>query len=109
MTQTPELERLYAVKEKSQVIGEFLEWLQHGREQRVLLAAWHEHTDGCYAESDVDRVGHTTCETNENFPVVLHVSINRLLAEYFKIDLDKVEREKLALLEEIRQGSPVTG
>lgn len=76
----PECEKLRAVKEKSQAIGEFLDWLSS---QGIVLAAWN--TDGC------DRLE------------LRRGSIEELLAEYFNIDLDKVETEKRALLDDLRQ------
>lgn len=68
---TPELDKMLAVKEKSQPIGEFLEWL---------ACEWHIH---------------------------LPASIEELLAEYFEaeyfeIDLTKMEKERQALLDFVR-------
>jgi len=74
---TPELDRLSAISEKSHIIGGFLEWLCED---------------------------HTICvwdEPGEYFPT--HKSIEKLLAEYFNIDLKKVEKEKSALLDTLRK------
>lgn len=79
----PECEKLSAVSKKSQEIGEFLDWLQH--ERHLVLAEWDKEED---------------YKDNALFPV--HISIDVLLAEYFKIDLAKVEQERQALLEWIR-------
>jgi len=76
--QTPEGDRVLSVKEKSQAIGEFLEWLQS---DGVVLAHWPDESD-------------------ELIPIF--DPIERLLARYFDIDLAKVEEEKLALLRAMR-------
>jgi len=35
--------------------------------------------------------------------IPVHVVIQKILAEYFKIDLDKVEEERRAVLDDIRR------
>jgi hypothetical protein len=75
-TQYPEHVRLKAISQFSQKIGEFVDWL---------------------GESDIqlckpDRYGYT--------PV--RISIQKLLADFFNIDLDKIEEEKQQMLEEMR-------
>ena len=72
-----ECEKLSATTSQSEPIGEFLEWLDWER-------------------------GLTICELGDEGYVPSHISINDLLAEYFKIDLNKVEQERQALLEWIR-------
>lgn len=73
-----ELEKMHAVKEKSQAIGEFLEWLISDKE--LVIGRW-----------DSDGTLHPK-----------YVSIENLLAEFFGIDLKKVEKEKRAILDKIR-------
>jgi ribosomal protein S12 methylthiotransferase accessory factor YcaO len=92
---TPECEKMRAVKEKSQAIGEFLEWLS--AEKGVHLAEYHRHTRGC-----LDHEAHLVCGLLEDHSVRWNYSIERLLAEYFDINLDKVETEKQALLDHQR-------
>ena len=74
----PENEKIKAVKEKSQAIGEFLEWLEEKKIHLVTLKGEHGYN-----------------------PV--YTSTENLLAEFFNIDLDKVEEEKLQMLEELRK------
>lgn len=74
LVETPEHERMKAISADSQKLGEFLEWLG---EQGVVLARW-----GTYEELHPDQQ-----------------SIEKRLAAYFKIDLQKIEAEKMALLE----------
>lgn len=75
---TPELDKMQKVKDQSQVVGAFLDWLQN--ETDMVIGAW---------------------ERERMYPV--HKSIEELLAEYFEIDLNKVERERRALLDAIRE------
>lgn len=78
----PECEKLKKVSKKSQVIGEFLDWLLG---------------DGEYVIAEI-----VDDDGDENlFPV--HESTEQLLAAYFKIDLVKVEKERRALLDCIRE------
>ena len=97
-SQTPELDKLHAVHEKSQACGEFVEWL--GTEKRIVLAMPHTHTSYCR-----DEHWHLNCDVHSGELVGVHVGINKLLAEFFEIDLDKVEAEKCALLDEIRKAN----
>ena len=93
-SQYPECEKMKSVRDESQTIGEFLEWLFDEKGYR--LGFYHTH-DGetCNKHSD--------CGMVENYmnPVV-GFSIEYILAEYFKIDLKKVEEEKRAMLDAIR-------
>ena len=83
-TKTPVLDKLLKVAPDSQKIGEFLEWLSG---QEIVLAEW--------TGSDCDECGNET---------LMEISQNReyLLANYFCIDLVKAEKERLALLDDIR-------
>lgn len=76
----PECEKMSKVRPQSQAIGEFLEWLQY--EKGWSLATVPEYYD------------HTLVEVS--------FSIESLLAEYFGIDLDKVETERRQMLDRIR-------
>jgi len=73
----PECAKMAAVTEKSRAIGSFLEWLPS---QGVILAI-HEPGEGL---------------------VPCHTSIETLLAGYFEIDLQKVEAEKRAILDNLQ-------
>lgn len=79
----PECEKLAAVSKESQPIGVFLEWLQG--ERGIVLAEYDDD------EEDL---------------VPVHIRIENLLAEFFEIDLNKVEEERRALLESIRAVQP---
>lgn len=92
---TPEIDKMHAVKEQSQAIGEFLEWLQ--QEKAWELAAYHQHEEACY-----DDEGDRTCGMRTSEPFIVNYSIERLLAEYFEIDLKKVDDEKRAILESLQ-------
>lgn len=75
----PESAKLLEVHEQSQAIGEFLEWLGS---QGIILS---EH----YA--DTDRL----------WPI--HKSFTSLLADFFEIDLNALDKEKQAMLEEYQE------
>jgi hypothetical protein len=81
----PEHERLSAIKDKSQVCGEFLEWLQGAG--RYVIAE--------YIGSD--RRG------GKDLLVPASFRIETLLAAYFKISRAKLEREKREMLDELRK------
>jgi hypothetical protein len=89
----PECEKLKAVHEKSQTIGEFLEWLEG--EKGVTLAKGHEHDEDCDGGPD------NKCPIGTDSLYPLHYHTEQLLAEYFKIDLRKVEAEHREMLKNL--------
>lgn len=74
-----ELEKIQDVNEKSQECGAFLEW----------LIIYKNYSLAQFLD-----------EEDELVPV--HVNVEALLAEYFKIDLIKAEKERSELLKQIR-------
>ena len=76
---TPTLDKMREVKDQSQAIGEFLEWL--ASEKNVHLA---QSVDG------------------HNYPQHFPYQTEALLAEFFDIDLNEAEAEKRAILDHIR-------
>lgn len=101
MKKYPEHEKLEKVKDQSQAVGEFLEWLR-GTDRAI--CQWQDGvTDAgrianAFSFSDQD----LSEEPNKGwFPV--HDPIEKTLAEYFDIDLNKLEKEKRQMLEEIRK------
>lgn len=84
MPEYPEHDKMAAVTDRSQVIGAFLDWLLNERKPPVALAT--------PSEAQWDYAGHD----------VVNISIEKLLAEYFSIDLDRIAAEKDAMLETIR-------
>lgn len=77
---TPELDKMIAVKPKSQAIGEFLEWMQYDRH-------------------------YTICKHSENAALgyePIRTSVEHLLAEFFEIDLKKAEHEKREILQQLQ-------
>lgn len=70
-----------AIKERSQAIGEFLDWASS---KGMILAKYDDafHDESLRAVPD---------------------SIQKILARYFGIDLNKIETEKLDMIEELRK------
>jgi hypothetical protein len=75
----PEHIKLHAVRDKSQAIGEFLEWLNS---KGIVLCCKEEKGDGF-------------CMTN--------TTNNEYLAEFLEINLEILEKEKTIMLEKIRK------
>jgi len=73
---TPECEKMAACREDSQKLGQFIEWL---REE--------------WAPAEAERVGGDWSEIGFN-----DIHIENTLAQYFEIDLNKVENERRELL-----------
>jgi hypothetical protein len=97
----PECARARAIKDKSQIVGEFLNWLQ--TEKKVHLCTIHEHTEDCKKwRGGVYRI---VCDFHDSQYVPFSYGVEKLLADYFKIDLNKMEDEKRALLDYIRQNT----
>ena len=79
----PEHDKLHKVREQSEAIGEFLENLEH---KGIELAEWGKPFKG-----------------GPKGLVPIHKSRNTILAEYFEIDLKKLEAEKEQMLAEMRK------
>ena len=75
----PELEKLRRVSEESRAISGFMEWAEH---KGYRLVRTHEE-DGATFE----------------FPV----NVEQAMAEYFEIDMAKVEAERRELLDRLRR------
>ena len=85
MIKTPECDKLADIRSESQLLGEFLAWLPS---QNIFLC-------------DCNREGFS----NDTLYVPTLMNIEKLLATYFNIDLEKVELEKRQLLEALRSAS----
>lgn len=72
MSEYPEHDKMHGVVEASQAIGEFMEWLG---------------SEGI----------HFATEENGRY-LPTHLNIQTVLAQYFEIDLDEIEREKRRML-----------
>lgn len=89
--QFPEHEKMHAVKSRSQSIGEFLEWLRS--EKGYVICERLRTSDGDEEEEDDDA---------DYELVPANLGITKLLAEFFKIDLEKIEAEKRQMLDQLR-------
>jgi len=88
MSSYPEHEKLSAIQDKSQIVGEFLDWLQG--EKGYSVCSFQEQgysVEGSLVEEGLFK---PTCK-----------SIESLLAEFFKIDLKLIEKEKIRMLQEM--------
>ena len=75
----PECEKLSAVAQKSNEIGDFMDWIIDNTEFRICENEGYEY----YSSS--------------------HLQRERLIAQYFEIDLDKVEKERFELLKWLQE------
>ncbi|MDE1821261.1 MAG: hypothetical protein KGJ23_08685 [Euryarchaeota archaeon] len=119
---TPECDKMAEAAPKSQAIGEFLEWLQS--EKGVYLGKGHEHDGSC---KEVGPHNRETCIAgitgpckhpasykanvcgmqSESRNAVMYTwtyNLEELLAEFFSIDMKKVEKERRAILDRLRAG-----
>jgi hypothetical protein len=94
MKKYPEHNKLSLVKDQSQAIGAFLDWLL---EKGVILSKPHEHSDNCLKD------GKYVCHTTEGDLVPIWIPIHSWLATYFNIDEYKLEKEKRAMLDEMQK------
>lgn len=83
VTTYPEHEKMAAVKDRSQAIGEFIEWLNG----QGIVMAQYQPVEG-YSN-------HVLLPTAER--------IETVLARYFAIDLRAIEAEKQAMIEAMRE------
>lgn len=80
MDKYPELEKMKEAQADSSVISEFLDWLRYDAD--YVLCRWPE---------------------DENYPQPASIGMEQLLADYFQIDLKKVEAERRAILEYLQE------
>ena len=104
---TPESDKLIAIAPKSQAIGEFIEWLRGTK--GIEFATRHHHGDKCegwdqercrYNPSSIEY-----CPVQDGGLMPESFTIEKIVAEFFEIDMMKVERERAALLDSIRSQS----
>lgn len=88
MSEYPECEKLHAVSDDSQKIGEFLEWLKR---KYYICEFW-----------DREKLDDSGDQSNEGF-YPNYKSIQDLLAEYFEIDMNKVEEERREILKSLQE------
>ena len=80
----PEHMKLEKISDKSQTCGVFLDWLR----EKYIIAS--------YQDSPIS-------SDQELFPV--YIETRKLLAEFFEIDEDRLEKEKDEMLKEIRKSN----
>ncbi len=91
VTDYPEHDKLHAVNERSQAVGEFLGWLS----ERFVICEWvdQDQADELCLVCGSDASGfHPAGKTIEEW-----------LTEHFKIDQAKLEEEKRAMLDIVRK------
>jgi len=76
----PECEKMSAIRDKSQVIGEFIEWMKQERGLTIC-----------------------SCSACGNYYVPTATTIEQLLLKFFDIDQDKVETERRSMLNSMRE------
>lgn len=100
--ETPELDKISAHKDVSQEIGSFIDWL--ATEARFGPQGGEGRREAIRAQK-LNASPVKLCLFDEAFdewrPVGL--SIEEILARYFEIDLNKVEEERRAILDHIRE------
>jgi len=115
MAEYPEHEKLHKAKAElgTEEIGAFLDWLGS---DGIQLARFWKHEVNCERSEERDRVGfqyegengyyrhkEERCGyQNEGVLIPSRESIQKLLARYADVDLEKLEDEKRAMLDELR-------
>ena len=112
----PEHDKLSAVNDKSQIIGEFLDWASNQGWQMMMwredlkdtrdcpIMAWNLK-DKC--QPNCSKCGGTgSVEVEVDSWVSAPGSIQDKLAQFFGIDRDVLEAEKRAMLDSIREANP---
>ena len=115
----PECEKLANVSKMSNGIGEFLEWLRE--DKNIELFQWADKDDN-EKPKFVNEAGDPTIPSHysfdekddsdflnpeyETFPegyYRVNMNFTKLLAQYFEIDMNKVEKERRQMLDELQQ------
>lgn len=93
----PEHEKQKRIQEKSQACGEFLAWLRDVK--GFPFVEYHKHSDACCYPTGSKEL---CCGFTEDSLVAVHTPMVELLAEFFSIDLKKIEEEKRRMVAELR-------
>lgn len=89
-----------AVIDDSRIIQEFVEWLRDKKEAFVAKEyTWEEGVD--------DERGDETYSTTETLPI--RQTLEALLYEFFKIDKEKIEEERVHMLDACRELAEAKG
>lgn len=99
VVKTPTLDKMLSVKDQSQAAGQFLDWLVS--EKGFVLAKYHEHNDEHCGE--YERGNRRECGLAEETLYQEHHSIEKLLAEFFGINLNQAEKERVAILKSLQK------
>lgn len=94
MSEYPEHEKLMKVKDESEAIGDFLE----GSGYTLCKVMYRAPFNGAGA-----LISEPTKADQTGRYVATPLSIERILAEWFDIDYDKLEAEKRQMLNELRE------
>ena len=97
---TPMLDKMNAVRDQSQCIGEFLEWLKNQPDYSI-----RERREFSEERETLTGIVRGTDETyiyTWTGWLPIRKSIDKLLAEYFDVDLNQMEQEQRALLKYVR-------
>lgn len=100
---TPELDKMRSVKEHSQRIGAFLEWLS----EKGVRFLGENYCKNCGSSDIGESRGDGYCRScdSRNFGYRWS-TIEQCLADYFEIDLKKVEEERRSILDVLYKGDP---
>jgi hypothetical protein len=88
MATYPEHEKLTQIRDKSQLVGEFLDWLS---QQGYYICRWQDEGDN----GQPKRIPATADD-------IARIHEDEYLADFFGIDQDKLEEEKRAMLDALR-------
>ena len=98
-----EVEKMVAAQDEARTLGSFLDWLEDGN---YAICEFREVQEENPAEAFLAAAGMA-----EDLPpyiverwVIKRKSHEQLLADFFDIDLDKVEEERRAILEGLQDG-----
>lgn len=106
-TKTSMLDKLSEVKDKSQAIGEFLEWIFGSKSYhlaRYLTDKEYESEDNIYwVDGLYENEQFKRYEIKKEELIPVQMNIEKLLAEYFEIDLQKVEEERREIIKKHKE------
>lgn len=85
----PEHVKMKPLTERSQIIGEFLDWLQHERDT-ALCELRDLGSDEWWPEKQY---------------IPISKGIEALLAEYYDVDMKVIEQEKREMIKELREAN----
>lgn len=97
----PEHEKQKKILDKAQIIGEFIDWLRYTNHYFLVRRQTQEEATAFLDDKKYKINRENIAWEIDHNPIIISMNPEPLLAEFFKIDLKKIEEEKRTILDHL--------